>query len=218
MAKTTEFIQPLITTKLSVFSGYLHKIIIRIFTTNITRKGSYKAKRKANCCRESENYLIEHSSWMTTYVSRSLTSLLIIIVAPTHVKVSTTQPVVKFAGKAKFEEKIIVWNARGLNSLSRLIILKSGFAVDWQRHLNKRIRRCIIPYICSNHSGGNYSLLPLAAVIAPKSFSVASKTSHSLNNPTTMLTILKFDRLSDSERITTPKCMIKAGKQLKSRN
>lgn len=116
---------------------------------------------------------------MTSYVSRSLISLLIIIVAPTHVKASTTQPVIKLTGKAKFEEKTIVWNARGLNSLSRLIILKSGLAVDWQRHLNKSIRRCLISYICSNHSGGNYSFLRLAAVIAAKSFSVASKTSHS---------------------------------------
>lgn len=73
---------------------------------------------------------------------------------------SAAPPNVKFATKAKFEGKVLVWIAIGPKGMSRPLIRKSGFAVDSKVYLNDCIKQRLIPYIRANYENVPYVFWP----------------------------------------------------------
>lgn len=74
--------------------------------------------------------------------------------------VSLAPPHVKFATKAKFEGKVLVWIAIGPKGLSSPLIRKSGFAINSSIYLNDCIKRRLIPYIRKNYNEIEYVFWP----------------------------------------------------------
>jgi transposase len=74
--------------------------------------------------------------------------------------VSEASPSVKFATKAKFEGKVLVWVAIGPKGLSRSLIRKSGFAINSRVYLNDCIKQRLIPYIRDNYQNDQYVFWP----------------------------------------------------------
>lgn len=65
--------------------------------------------------------------------------------------VAARQIIIKFATKAKFEDKVLIRKAMRSKNSSHLFIIKTMFAIKEQRQLNKFIPRYLIPYIGKNY-------------------------------------------------------------------
>lgn len=129
----------------------------------------------------SENSQTENLSWMTSLFFSLTHSTFNDNGAYDTSDVFKTQPDIKYATKAKLEDKMFVCIELGLKTLSRPFSLKSGLAVNLQRHLNNWIHHRLILYIHMNYNGGliTSSGQTWSVAIIAKSFQAtfASKTS-----------------------------------------
>lgn len=73
---------------------------------------------------------------------------------------ANTSDEVRFAQKAKFEPKVLVWLAISEHGMSRPFIQATVNAINAQRYINNCLRPRLLPFVQKHHADGNYIFWP----------------------------------------------------------